>query len=278
MNLRSILWLLAAAALAVLPATAQNKSKKKSKKNVTELLTPQDSAAYALGVANGKAMIDGLKSFPGDSLNPQLMLLGLEDAVAGTERIANQEAQNFLRSYFTVAQEQENQKNKQASLDFLEQNKTKPGVQTTASGLQYQILTQGEGPKPTVEDTVLVHYTGKTINGEVFDSSVERGEPIKFGLLQVIPGWTEGLCLLNEGSKALLFVPQELAYGERGVSPKIPPYSTLIFEVELLQVIKGKPIPVAQELQVAQPEETGKAGKRGEQKAAPTPKAKEAGK
>ena len=125
---------------------------------------------------------------------------------------------------------------KSTSDAFLTENKTKPGVQTTASGLQYKITQEGTGKSPTANSIVKVHYTGKLVDGTVFDSSVERGEPIEFPLNQVIAGWTEGLQLMKEGSKATLYIPSQLGYGEQGASGMIPPNSTLIFDVELIQV------------------------------------------
>ena len=119
---------------------------------------------------------------------------------------------------------------------FLKDNANKPGVKTTASGLQYKVTQEGTGKSPTAGSTVKVHYTGKLSDGKVFDSSVERGEPIEFPLNGVIPGWTEGLQLMKEGGKATLYIPSQLGYGEQGVPGTIPPNSTLIFDVELIQV------------------------------------------
>jgi FKBP-type peptidyl-prolyl cis-trans isomerase len=120
---------------------------------------------------------------------------------------------------------------------FLAANQLKEGVQVTESGLQYEVLTMGSGPKPQATDRVKVHYHGTLIDGTVFDSSVERGEPAEFGLNQVIKGWTEGLQLMPVGSKFRFYIPQELGYGERATG-SIPPYSTLIFDVELLEILK----------------------------------------
>ena len=119
---------------------------------------------------------------------------------------------------------------------FLQENKLREGVQETASGLQYEILVQGKGPKPTAESTVKVHYEGTLIDGTVFDSSYQRGEPIEFPLNGVIKGWTEGLQLMPVGSKYKLYIPSELGYGERGAGQSIPPFATLIFTVELLEI------------------------------------------
>jgi FKBP-type peptidyl-prolyl cis-trans isomerase len=128
--------------------------------------------------------------------------------------------------------------NRQAGEDFLAENGKKAGIITTASGLQYEVVAEGPGPKPAAEDTVRVHYEGKLIDGTVFDSSYLRGEPIEFPLGGVIPGWTEGLQLMNEGSTYNLFIPQDLGYGDRGAGEAIPPFSALIFKVELISIIK----------------------------------------
>ena len=121
-------------------------------------------------------------------------------------------------------------------MKFLEANKAKEGVKTTASGQQYKILTQGQGKSPGITDRVTVHYTGKLVDGTVFDSSIQRGQPSTFRVNQVIPGWTEALRLMKEGDKWIVYVPYSLGYGERGYPPQIPPFATLIFEVELLKV------------------------------------------
>ncbi len=128
--------------------------------------------------------------------------------------------------------------NKTVGREFMEQNAKNDSVVQTASGLQYMVLKEGTGAKPAAEDTVTVHYTGKLLDGTVFDSSVERGEPATFSLNSVIPGWTEGLQLMSEGSQYRLFIPSELAYGSKGAGDKILPNSTLIFDVELIKVTK----------------------------------------
>ena len=127
--------------------------------------------------------------------------------------------------------------NKQAGAEFLRINKEKAGVVTLPSGLQYEVLKTGDGTKPKASDKVKCHYHGTLINGTVFDSSVQRGEPATFGVSQVIPGWVEALQLMNVGSKWRLFIPSELAYGERGAGETIEPNSTLVFEVELLDIV-----------------------------------------
>jgi len=134
------------------------------------------------------------------------------------------------------AVEKKNSKLKASSQVFLNENKTKEGVKTTASGLQYKVVKSGTGKVPKATDNVTVHYTGKLTDGTVFDSSVERGQPVTFGVSEVIPGWTEALQLMHEGDKWMLYIPQELGYGERGAGAQIPPYATLVFEVELIKV------------------------------------------
>ena len=202
------------------------------------LISSADTAAYALGIANGVGFAQNLSQMPGDPINKELLL---EQPTVMT----NEEAQAFLSTYFQQLEARMAQETKEKNEAFLKSNGERPEVKTTQSGLQYEIIKEGKGPRPTVEDTVRVHYTGTLIDGTKFDSSVDRGEPAKFGLLQVIPGWTEGLCLLPQGSKAKLYIPARLAYGERGAGNLIPPNATLIFEIELLEVIKGEPIPLA---------------------------------
>ena len=162
---------------------------------------------------------------------------------AGHERAkpayTEEELQKAYAEFQQEMQTKQLESNKQAqssSDNFLTENKAKAGVKTTASGLQYIITKEGTGKQPQANSVVKVHYTGKLVDGTVFDSSVQRGEPIEFPLNQVIPGWTEGLQLMKEGGKATLFIPANLGYGAQGVPGTIPPNSTLIFDVELLQV------------------------------------------
>ena len=166
--------------------------------------------------------------------------IGLEagharEPLAYTEEELQAAYQDFQQELMKK-QKQEAEQASQSSAQFLTENKAKAGVTTTASGLQYTVQQEGTGKQPKAESIVKVHYTGKLVDGKVFDSSVERGEPVEFQLNQVIPGWTEGLQLMKEGGKATFYIPAALGYGENGVPGTIPPNSTLIFDVELLEV------------------------------------------
>jgi FKBP-type peptidyl-prolyl cis-trans isomerase len=203
------------------------------------LTTQKDKFSYALGMNLGSNLHK--QSVPVD---PNILLRGLKDALAGgktalTEeqaRAALMEVQNEMRKKQQAEMQAAGEANKKESDAFLVANKAKEGVVTLPSGLQYKILTQGTGPKPTATDSVVCNYRGTLINGTEFDSSYKRGEPATFPVSGVIKGWTEALQLMPVGSKWQLFVPSDLAYGERSPGPEIAPDSTLIFEVELLSI------------------------------------------
>jgi FKBP-type peptidyl-prolyl cis-trans isomerase len=173
-----------------------------------------------------------------DGVSPEILAEAIADAFAGKEPLYTPEMANtIIQNYLQTAGEAKFGQNKEAGEAFLNQNKTKEGIHTTATGLQYEIITEGNGNKPAATDSVTVHYHGTLIDGTVFDSSVMRGEPATFGVHQVIPGWTEALQLMNQGAKFRLYIPQELAYGANPhPGGPIKPYSALIFDVELLEI------------------------------------------
>ncbi|MBF0214746.1 MAG: FKBP-type peptidyl-prolyl cis-trans isomerase [Magnetococcales bacterium] len=179
-----------------------------------------------------------------ETLDVTTFIRGIQDLLSNKPPLLTPEQMNQARNEFRELLQKEmaqkNQQNQKKGTDFLAENGKKKGVTTTASGLQYEILTPGTGAKPKATDQVKVHYHGTLIDGTVFDSSVVRKEPVTFPLDKVIPGWTEGVQLMNVGSKYRFVIPAKLAYGAKGAPPKIEPESTLIFEVELLEIVTGK--------------------------------------
>lgn len=226
---------LLAVALTVAAASCQQKGSKNVK-----LETNIDSVSYAIGILVGANNLQQLKNAPGgDQMNIEAMSAAF--AVASSEgeaAMTEDEANTLVRNFFESQSRKEAQENLEKGNAFLEENKKREGVITTESGLQYEVLTEGNGPKPVDGDKVRVHYHGTLIDGTVFDSSVDRGEPAVFGVNQVIKGWTEALELMPVGSKWKIYLPASLAYGERGAGADIGPNSTLIFEVELLEIVK----------------------------------------
>jgi len=200
----------------------------------TTLKTSQDSASYAFGMLVGKNL---MRQLPPD-LNIDIVMKAMGSTLKDEAQPFEQQAANEIFSAFSQqAQAAAGEKSKAEGKKYLEENKKRQGVTVTASGLQYEVLKKGDGKEsPKATDQVKVHYHGMNIDGSVFDSSVERGEPISFGLNQVIAGWTEGVQLMHVGDKFKFFIPAELAYGERSPSPKIKPNSTLVFEVELFEI------------------------------------------
>ena len=202
----------------------------------TMLKTKADQFSYAVGLN----IAQGIKSQGlSDSINTQALAQAIEDVLKNKPlAIKLEESQQIIQSYFQGQQSKAAEKNIAEGKKFLEENKKKPGVVTLPSGLQYIVLKEGTGEMPKATDNVTTHYHGTLINGDVFDSSVERGQPATFGVSQVIRGWTEALQLMKTGSKWKLFIPSDLAYGDQGAGPKIGPGTTLIFEVELLSIDK----------------------------------------
>ncbi len=202
----------------------------------TKVQTAEDSLAYSLGIAS-------YFYYQGDSLNidPVLFAKGMLDSKNGKNALDETAAQGYVMTFMQKRQAETMKKQFGKNIDegekFLADNKKREDVQETASGLQYEVITMGTGPKPGAEEVVKVHYTGTLTDGTKFDSSVDRGEPAVFGVNQVIKGWQEGIQLMPVGSKFKFYIPYELGYGEQGTGP-IPPYSTLLFEVELLEIVK----------------------------------------
>lgn len=209
------------------------------KTNVS-LKSDVDSVSYAIGVSTGLGYKENLKTLPGAEANVDALIAGFVQAIKGDSTKMNmEEAREYMQKYFVEASAKEANKTKEEGEKFLADNKTKSGVITTESGLQYQVVTEGTGAKPTAEDHVKVHYTGTLLDGTKFDSSIDRGEPAEFPVSQVIKGWTEGLQLMPVGSKYIFWIPSDLAYGDRGAGQMIKPNSTLKFEVELLEIVNN---------------------------------------
>jgi FKBP-type peptidyl-prolyl cis-trans isomerase len=191
-------------------------------------------ASYALGMDVGASLKQS-------GFNPDYdsFAQGLRDVLDDKEtRFSREEAVAKIQEAFTTAMEKQNGDRRQAEIDFLAENSKKPGLTVTGSGLQYEVVTEGTGAKPVAADTVRVNYEGTFTDGTVFDSSYSRGEPAEFPLNGVIPGWTEGIQLMSEGAKYKFYIPSDLGYGPNGYA-SIPPYSPLIFEVELIAVVRN---------------------------------------
>ena len=193
-----------------------------------------DKLSYALGLSMGHNFLgSGIKS------------LNVEDFAKGVEAVYKQEkpeisfdeAKKIINEFFSNLQDEIAETNKQAGKEFLAENAKRSGVVVLPSGLQYEVLAEGKGRKPKVTDKVQCHYHGTLIDGQVFDSSIQRGTPAVFGVNQVIPGWVEALQLMPEGSRWELYIPSDLAYGEQGAGGSIPANATLIFEVELIKIL-----------------------------------------
>ncbi|MEM0994684.1 MAG: FKBP-type peptidyl-prolyl cis-trans isomerase [Bacteroidota bacterium] len=195
-------------------------------------MSKMDSISYSVGVM----LASNLKQQGLDQVNLEVVMAGLKETIADKAQIDQRMAGSILKQYVTERRMQQEQENAAKGKAFLAENAKKEGVVTLESGLQYKVLQQGTGTIPTSSDRVVVHYHGTLIDGTVFDSSVERGEPATFGVTQVIQGWVEALQLMPTGSKWRLFIPSELAYGSRGTSGLIGPNTALIFDVELIDI------------------------------------------
>jgi len=201
-----------------------------------------DKLSYALGLGIGQQLA---QMGAGSDLNVDDFAQSIKDVLEGNElKVSHRDAQQLVQQYFAEKEEKMNAERaakgkaaKEEGEKYLAENGKREGIITLPSGLQYQVLKEGNGKKPTAKDSVKCHYEGFLIDGTVFDSSVQRGEPAVFGLQQVIAGWTEGLQLMQEGAKYRFYIPYRLAYGEGGAGAMIPPYAALIFDVELIQVM-----------------------------------------
>jgi FKBP-type peptidyl-prolyl cis-trans isomerase FklB len=224
--------LIVTASLLALPLLGQEKS--------PQLKDQKDKVSYSIGMNIGANL-----SRQKVDINPDLLAAGIKDAIAGKPQLTQDQVKDVMQQFekdMEQKQKAAGEKNKADGAKFLDDNKKKPGVKTTASGLQYKVEKEGTGPQPKATDMVTVNYRGTLIDGTEFDSSYKRGQPATFPLNGVIKGWTEGLQLMKVGSKCQFFVPSTLAYGERSVGPDIAANATLIFEVELLDV-KPPPTP-----------------------------------
>lgn len=221
--------------LASLPVLAQSAD--------GQFTTPEQKAGYSIGVSIGGNLAN--QGLVGD-IDVAALIGGMQDGISGELKMTPEEMETAIAAFQAVQQDKMNAElaaQAQVGRDFLTQNASQPGVMTTASGLQYMVVTESADANavaPAETETVKVHYHGTLIDGTVFDSSVERNEPVEFPLNGVIPGWTEGLQLMKVGAKYRFFIPSELAYGEAGAPPVIPPNSALIFDVELLEIVAAQ--------------------------------------
>jgi FKBP-type peptidyl-prolyl cis-trans isomerase len=228
--------------LAVLVSACSNKATGQKERNVP-LASTLDSVSYGIGTDVGHNLQMNIKQAGLDSLNIDALFAGMRDAMDSTERIHSDKVKAIVQAYMIGAQKK--MMAKQLAADslrllegkkFLAENGKKPGVVTTASGLQYQVLQMGKGPKPTATDSVQVNYVGTLFDGKHVDSSADHGGPADFSLTDLIKGWSEGVQLMPVGSRFKFFIPSDLAWGERGAGDKIPPNSVVVFEVELLKI------------------------------------------
>jgi len=228
--------------LSIIFVSAEAKSKKVKQTSVLpvneKVLTNEvDSMSYALGLNVGADFLKNIAGIPGGKSNIDLIIKGFTTAMKADSALMTSEfAIEYFKGFITKVQKADVEIKKSEGEKFLADNMSQDGVNVTPSGLQYKVLVAADGKKPSAQDTVKVHYHGTLVNGKVFDSSVNRGEPIEFPLNQVIKGWTEGVQLMSIGSKFKFFIPHNLGYGQQGAGEVIAPFSTLIFEVELLDI------------------------------------------
>jgi FKBP-type peptidyl-prolyl cis-trans isomerase len=234
--MKKILILLVVLSIGIPGFAQKNKKKSTPPPPAFTLQTAEDSLAYAIGVLNYQSLSNELIKKYSLDIKLDVLCKGMADFSNDTLMLNPDQANQFLGAYMGKKEAQIAEAEKNAGKKFLEENVIRPGVYKTASGLQYEIIEMGTGIKPIATDRVKVHYTGTLIDGTVFDSSVERGEPVVFTLNQVIPGWTEGLQLMPVGSKFKFYIPSELGYGARSAGALIKPNSVLIFDIELISI------------------------------------------
>lgn len=234
------------------PTTPAHKPGTTSTGATFALKNENDSISYAIGVS----LANFYKQQNISNINTTILVHAVRDVEANKALLSEQQCQSTLMTFVTKQQTEKASGNKKVGQEFLAANAKKPGVVTLPDGLQYQILKTGAGPKPKLTDMVRVHYHGTLIDGRVFDSSVDRGQPIELNVNGVIPGWTEALQLMPVGSKWKLFIPSELAYGDRQAGQLIAPGSTLVFDVELLDIVNQTPPAMPDSTSKSKPDST----------------------
>jgi len=204
------------------------------------LKTASDSLSYAYGILLGNTIIDSDNSMK-ELINPEIIGKAMEAVFSGkNELMSRMAAMNYFETFMYAKMHEKMQENILKEESFLTENAKKPGVITTLSGLQYKVITEGKGKKPEINDNVELHYEGKFITGEIFDSSVQRGETVVFPVNGLIQGFSEGLQLMTVGSKYIFYIPSRLGYGENGAGDAIPPFTPLIFEVEIFKIVENE--------------------------------------
>lgn len=210
----------------------KKKPKDKDKKSTVVLKNESDSLSYAIGIS----VANNISSSGIVGLNENIMGQAILDHANKMNQLPNEMVDPYIQGILARRESEKASKTMEKETTFLNENGQKPGVMTTASGLQYKVIREGIGLSPDDNDTIVVHYKGSLVDGKVFDSSYERNEPITITAGQVIPGWGEGLKLMKAGGQYELYIPQNLAYGEQGAGGVIPPFATLIFEMEVVEI------------------------------------------
>ncbi len=221
--------------LSVLVLSSCNLFKRTQAESETErkLETPTEKFSYSLGLSIG----ENLKSAGLDTIDVDLLTMGVNDVLLSRDLLINpEEASKVVQQYIAELESRRLEVNKITEQNFFKENKQRTSVVETQTGLQYEVIVMGDGPRPTIVDSVLVHYHGMLLDGTVFDSSLERGEPMMFPIASVIPGMQEAILLMPKGSKWKIYIPSDLAYGEEGAGGVIEPFSPLIFEIELIEI------------------------------------------